>query len=1032
MSNTSRLIRATKQSYAVRMAVACHLEDVLKSTVDPKFLDEALARFYAEKDGLNPRTEDVDLLEVKGDGLADADHHFTWSKKSLPMMKIITLMVRSKQPTVSSERDDWTINIVIGGNNLTLIDSGCQTFDVFSLEGNLQAKDGIASAISHPLGQRRKISLPEELKPSLVKPTLRRDLEDAGYVDITSGLNTPSQVSIAHGGTPVVGGTGDVKVPYGASGDEIGSIDRTGQDLITVQGIKVGTGEPVGHHKGPAEQRRRDHPSHLASGNLGGDNSVPDVNDIVGGLTNLGVSQPVENRSSAGDVTMQSAQVTVVPAPTSAGVGPFGDAVGSFRVHEDDFNVTRDGDVTIRSSSNGEEYLETHDQGRSKVTLAPPRLKLGTVPAPQGQALTTVKTPIMARSEVPTRFYSMIEPDSLGQSQWQQQLVGRAQSTAVKNSRPAGKTFVEKTNGEGQTQSPQPVVNSEDVYRRSDVTRDTDILFNLGRQRSLQKPEGEPEELLQADVLKRARFISNQSDDWLQYEREELKQQSSMHQQLKPKQQRYQPRLTPSPEGLPSSHVEEPKVLMAKNTEPTKDLNHYIPRRRREECDGGHAGDQEAQGGSIFRHHQDRRYQEPPQISNTVHRAQDQSQAAVGDLSVADLSKLVSQMTTNTLPRTQQMRIQSSVQYPNFDPAAGDDAELAINSLSILQDLGYSVKSLIIGFCYQNGLSELLLALTPMQKSDFKLFAREFRRWYGTNPATAQAEYDRLRQKHGENELALWERINRCFRQVEGRRASNDDNYRLCQKFIDSLSNEETALLLRPKFLRDEYRSTTELVQEAISIRQSLETQKIHRDNRKMEMKALLQTAAEEMNLEPLVATTVQGQKSGGSLNGKKFCKRCHTDNHVIEECTPPQDLFRFSRYCTTHGWGSHDDKYCKQLMRLPVGAGYFKNGPSSNPTWAERHLQIPRCSKCGGPHEDSSCRANAKQITEFNKVKNGSKPNRPEVTFNVPPQYTTNNNVNSSMYMADEWQPSFLAEERTEEVGYYCYDHEESEWGWS
>ena len=83
MSGKQYLIRASKQSQAIRMAVACHLEDVLKDTVDPASLDSALEKFYAMMDDA-PRAEDVDLMEVEGDGMAAVEDKFIWSRKPRP------------------------------------------------------------------------------------------------------------------------------------------------------------------------------------------------------------------------------------------------------------------------------------------------------------------------------------------------------------------------------------------------------------------------------------------------------------------------------------------------------------------------------------------------------------------------------------------------------------------------------------------------------------------------------------------------------------------------------------------------------------------------------------------------------------------------------------------------------------------------------------------------------------------------------------------------------------------------------------
>ena len=108
MSGAKQLIRASKQSGAIRTAIACHLQDVLKEAVDPEFLDGALEKFYETMDGIY-RTGDIDLMEVEGDGLAAAEEKFVWSKKPKPLAKIMKLNVLEKQPTDGHLADNWVV-----------------------------------------------------------------------------------------------------------------------------------------------------------------------------------------------------------------------------------------------------------------------------------------------------------------------------------------------------------------------------------------------------------------------------------------------------------------------------------------------------------------------------------------------------------------------------------------------------------------------------------------------------------------------------------------------------------------------------------------------------------------------------------------------------------------------------------------------------------------------------------------------------------------------------------------------------------
>ena len=119
---------------------------------------------------------------------------------------------------------------------------------------------------------------------------------------------------------------------------------------------------------------------------------------------------------------------------------------------------------------------------------------------------------------------------------------------------------------------------------------------------------------------------------------------------------------------------------------------------------------------------------------------------------------------------------------------------------------------------------------------------------------------------------------------------------------------------------------------------------------------------------------------------------------HFIEECTPMQDLHRFARFCSFHGWGYHDSNYCKSKMRPPLFPVAMRS--KQQLTWADRHEQGVSCSRCGGPHEVAMCRANAKQVTNHNKIKNGSRPGFQELRFDVPPKY---NSVTSQVVHNDK-----------------------------
>ena len=1043
----AHLIRASKQSLGIRMAVACHLSGVLGQAVDPECLDVALEAFYCLMDGTSLRTDDVDLIEVTGSSSTRVNDQLIWSRKSMPMVKILKMEFFEEAPTDNSVKDAWTIKAVIEGNTISLVDSGVEAFTMEGVDQSQAGDTGVSPS------RRRKVTVPEELLSD------QRDMFEHVQSPLGAGQGH-NEVTASQG---VIRGGGNHPAA-GAASDTV---------------VDGGEGEP-----------KTDLDSNMLAG-------------LMEGLEKLEVNPDAERSASENDVSMQSTQQTVIKAPTSVGHGPFGDVLGSFRNHPEEFNTSKDLDESMENSSSQNHSDQQPSGGRSHaVTLVPSKLQTGGVPrrtgGPRdgitgGLSETEARTPLQRKipapsiqAEVPSQYYSLSE--TFGPVQWQRQMSDCVQSTAVKKQATLQVEDVANGAMERLPRFPQPVGNRNEADKTLGVTygahghsnsihqqgshtersRGNDVHAQLVQPAFSGQPAHQsvqPIPQVQSSRQRQA-IMSSQSDDWLQYEKQKY-----LAPQMKPWSKTeapgYTSGLTPTPEDLPSSNpVNEPQVFMMKSSEPkSTGVDQSIPHRSEQSvlgqqpsqvhlgqlpsqvrldqpsCPEGrqsllgqqpsqahlgqlpsqvhlgqppHPEDQLQSGPGHMLGHQgqlhnprSRQHQgwnsdrqgnligHPSrpldhQVRNESLQDKSQNQTMAQDITVADLSKMVSEMAKNSKPKEQLMRIQSSVQYPHFDPASEDDAEMAIASLSVLRDLGYNTAALVIGFCYQNSLSELLLALTKKQKTDFNAFEAEFRRWYGVNPATAQAQYDRLRQKPGENEIALFERISRLFRQVEGRSATEADNYKLGQKFIDSLTDEKTALQLRSKFLRDEYRSISELIREAISMRQAVETQKIRLENRKQELKALLANL-DEPNSDPLVATSVQGQRacppSGNSLE-RPFCKRCHVTGHAIEECTPPQDLWRFSRYCSFHGWGYHDSHFCKSKMRPPIGAS---SHPKQAPvTWAERHEQGVSCSRCGGPHEVSLCRANAKQVNNHNKVKNGSRPSQQEVRFDVPAKYNS------------------------------------------
>lgn len=1095
MSGT-HLIRASKQSLGIRMAVASHLGDVLGQAVDPESLDVALEAFYGQVDGTSVRTDDVDLIQIIGSSSTRVNDQLIWSKKSMPMVKILKMEILEEAPADKGVKDVWTIKVVIAGNTISLVDSGVEAFTMEEVDQSQTGGIGVSP------GRRRKITVPEELLSS------QRDILEHVQSPPGAGQGRGERIEDQEAKGQ---GRDEVTEDLGAEGQD----HNPPTDSVTDRQIMAGgEGEP---------KTDRD--------------SNPML-DLMEELKKLEVNPGAERSVNEYDVTMLSTQQTVLKAPISAGQGPFGDVLGSFRNRPDEFDVSRDLDATIESPSNQDNSDQQPSSGRSHaVTLVPSRLQTDGVPrrtvGPRDSAMgyhlskTEVETTpehkisapmVQAAEPVPSRYYSLSE--TFGPVDWQRQMSDCVQSTAVKKQATASTKDVANVEAEQLSRFPQPVENHNEADKILSGTYGAQGLSNLANQprnntgraegnngvyAQLLQPtfSGQPAQQVQSvqpiphvqPSHQRQAIISSQSDDWLQYEKQKYLTPQMSKPRAKTAAPGYVPRLTPTPEDLPSSNrVNEPQVLMMKGVEPrstgmgqsilrrdqSRSQGHMLDHPRQLQSPQGHMLDHQGQlqsppGHMIGHQGQSQNYQDHmvghqgrlPNLQGQTRRhqgwnsdhqgnaierpgrpldhqdhnksLQDQSrnQALAQDLTVADLSKLVTEMARNTKPKEQQMRIQSSVQYPHFDPASEDDAEMAIASLSVLRDLGYNTAALVIGFCYQNSLSELLLALTPKQKNDFASFARVFRTWYGVNPATAQAQYDRLRQKTGENEIALYERISRLFRQVEGRAATEADNYKLGQKFIDSLNDEKTALQLRSKFLRDEYKSIPELIREAISMRQALETQKIRVENRKHELKALLQYIDNDSPSSPLVATNVhpiQGQKSSFQSNNveQSFCKRCHMPGHVIEECTPAQDLHRFARFCSFHGWGYHDSGFCRSKMRPPMFP--LPSRSKQQPTWADRLEQGVSCSRCGGPHEVTLCRANAKQVNNHNKVKNGSRPGYQELRFDVPAKYnsvppqTVQNDKTLLNLDGDHWEVQYEDDQFLED-GWFGHQDEGFDW---
>ena len=810
MSGT-HLIRASKQSLAIRLAVAYHLGDILGYAVDPDGLVMAMEAFYGYMDGGAVRNDDIDLIEVIGSGVARVNSKLVWSKKMMPASKILKIDFLEKMPTDKGDKDAWTIKAVIDGETISLVDSGCNTMEVFTMEEAEAEQTGIACVTP---SRRRKITVPEELRPGAT--VQGQDEEIKGQDGQAEGDGPPGGESKVDLDSNLMSGLMEGIQKLEVNPEVEREYDEHDVTMLSTQPTVIRA--PVGTGQGP-------------------------FGDIIGSFR----TQPdLFDTSRDADVTRES---------LSNGGGSDQQVSGG-----EPYTVTL---VPSKLQTDGvpRKAMSPRDGGSDFPELGTPIER-------------KIPAPMLQPAGVPSQYYSLLESDTIDAEQWRCQVAGRVQSTAVKKRNALPAEDLVDTRSEQLPRFAQPVQNPGGADKILDVTYGNQGHFDVTSNGKEKANNAKMLDGLQVQPAhrvphvkptpQRQTIVSNQSDDWLDYEKQKLKSQRP-EPAARTAAVEYTSRLTPTPEDLPSSYQKnDQQVFMMQGMEPSSNGRIQSIPRRSEPIQGqmyGHQGQppcrqdqrlnhqmqpsdlqasmlsqqgqpsgfegqiQKPQGhnnlqgrhnpqgrlpmrqgqnsilvqqgqsssldgriqnpqGRLQEHqnnifgHQEHLAKHPVRISDpqgqlagrqgqsSDHQDQsqdsqyrNQSQALAQDLTVADLSKIVTEMARNTKPKEQQMRIQSSVQYPNFDPSSEDDAEMAICSLSVLRDLGYNTAALVIGFCYQNSLSELLLALTPRQKTDFNAFAAEFRRWYGVNPATAQAQYDRLRQKPGENEIALYERI---------------------------------------------------------------------------------------------------------------------------------------------------------------------------------------------------------------------------------------------------------------------------------
>ena len=116
--------------------------------------------------------------------------------------------------------------------------------------------------------------------------------------------------------------------------------------------------------------------------------------------------------------------------------------------------------------------------------------------------------------------------------------------------------------------------------------------------------------------------------------------------------------------------------------------------------------------------------------------------------------------------RRPNLKIQSQILFPHW--STEEDPQQVLDQLKMLIELGYSTEEVICGFCLQNNLGALLLAMTAEGRKNFNKFSYEFKKRYGLSLASAVIQFNRITQKEGEDPEELLVRIKRSFNMTMG------------------------------------------------------------------------------------------------------------------------------------------------------------------------------------------------------------------------------------------------------------------------
>ena len=250
-------------------------------------------------------------------------------------------------------------------------------------------------------------------------------------------------------------------------------------------------------------------------------------------------------------------------------------------------------------------------------------------------------------------------------------------------------------------------------------------------------------------------------------------------------------------------------------------------------------------------------------------------------------------------------------------PSEDADAEETIDALRDIMRLGYNEMEVIAAYLgSSDSFRDLRMSLSYGQKTSLQKFADVLRERKPIDPDIAQARFENIKQKFGEDEMDLWFRCVRLFNMSNGL-PQNMAIGRVGQnavrgRFINALRSDEISDKLRlDKVPYDQ------LVSRARELRL------LSKHLRKSKDEKVMVTFKPQTNpVKPDVPA--EGQR----------CKKHPTLDHLDKDCT----RFKLCSICNKPG---HDEPSC----------------------WF--------CNRCGYHHMQLDCRANAKSRANFNKRRN-------------------------------------------------------------